>query len=385
MNELATVGSTVIYQPPTATFTNSLEAEFLSYIDRKPTIEKGYKACLKQFARWRYENGIGAITRDTIKLYRDYLANSGLATGTQAQYLRAVKQLCKWAVAEGHIPADISDNIHGAKVNTGIYRKDAFQLKDVPVISATIDRSNEQGKRLYAMFLLVFVDGLRTIEIHRANVGDLKTIGGNMFLYIQGKGHDEKDAPKAITPEVQGALKDYLSSRTDHYTSKSPLFVGTSNKGRPGTRLYKTVTDPVTGAKEKVLDRISDGRISTTTISTMFKECFVNAGYDSDRLTAHSGRHTAATTALNDCGATLYEAQQLMGHASPSTTEIYIHAKDQLGIEMKYRQAIYDSYFKEAPAAHILPELEAELMTLTADQQREILAQIKAQKGDRTA
>ena len=54
-------------------------------------------------------------------------------------------------------------------------------------------RSTEQGKRLYAMYLLAVNAGLRTIEISRANIKDLETKGGKTWLYIWGKGHSEAD------------------------------------------------------------------------------------------------------------------------------------------------------------------------------------------------
>ena len=331
-------------------FTSDLFSRFIDYTDRKDSTIKGYLTCIRQFMKWLNENQISQPQREDIKAYRTYLANSGLATGTQQQYLRAVKHFFKWTAAEGFYP-NVADNIHGAKTKTDIHRRDAFQLEDVPKIAGTIDRSTENGKRLFVMFHLVFVDGLRTIEIHRANVEDVKTIGGKTFLYIQGKGHDEKDTPKYLTPEVKEALDDYLASRSDKYTPKSPLFVSTSNRSK-------------------------GGRIATTTISTMFKECFVAAGFDSNRLTAHSGRHTTATTALNEAGADIYVVKELMGHSDVATTGIYVHTTKQLENEVKYRQAIYDSYFSGVTLTPILPELEAAIKRLSVDQQRALLATI---------
>lgn len=364
-------------------FSKSLFDRFIDYTDRKNTTIKGYVTCIRQFGKWLEQNDIRQPQRDDIKAYRDYLTGSGLATGTQVNYLRAVKHFFKWTAAEGLYP-NVADNIHGAETKRGIHRKDAFDPCDVLEIASTICRNDEQGKRLYAMFLLNFVDGLRTIELHRADVGDIKTIKGDLYIYIQGKGHDEKDTPKYLPPETSEAIKDYLQSRSDKLTPKSPLFVSTSNRGKPGAfKEYETDKDgniiyDKNGKPKKIL---SDGRIATTTISTMFKDCFVNAGYDSDRLTAHSGRHTAAETALYNCGADIYETQQLMGHTDPATTEIYVTKKKQLDVEKKYRQAIYNAYFHGTQLTQIMPELEAEIMSMSAEEQRALLAQIRAQKG----
>ena len=292
---------------------------FIDYIDRKDSTVKGYITCLRQYAKWLNDNGIrlDETTREDVKAYRDYLASSGLAVGTQQQYLRAVKQLYKWAATE-NLYTNIADNVHGAKVRHDSHKKDALGREDVAKIAETIDRSDEQGKRLYAMYLLCITCGLRTIEINRANVEDLKTVGGKTYLYIQGKGHDDKDAPVLIIPEVKEAINDYFRSRSEKVTPKSPLFTSTSNRSK-------------------------GGRIATTTISTILKTLLVNAGYDSDRLTAHSLRHTSGTGAYMATG-NIYLAQKHQRHADPATTEIYIHAEER--DSRTTEQQVYNYYFR---------------------------------------
>jgi len=377
---LATIPQRIDYlhaMPVKAVFSLSLFDSFIDYTDRKETTIKGYCNCIKQFRKWLDANNIRQPERNHIKAYRDYLAGSNLSTGTQAQYLRAVKHFFKWTEAEGLYP-NVSDNIHGAKVKNDCHKKDALPRNSVEPIAKKIDRSNEAGCRLYAIYLLCVKCGLRTIEINRADVGDIKVIDGDHYLYVQPKGHDDKDSPKYLFLEAKEAIDDYLAARTDKYTSKSPLFVSTSNKGKPGAKLYKKELDDA-GNEIKVLDRISDGRIATTTISTMLKELLIKCGFDSDRITAHSLRATAATTAF-EAGLTLFEVQQLMGHCDPATTEIYIKDQNQLSIEKKGRTAI-DKYLKGELHNDILPELEAELFTMTTEQQKALLAQIRAEKA----
>ena len=336
------------------TFSASLFDSFIDYTDRKDTTIKGYLTCLRRFAAWIEDNSIMQPGREDIKAYRDHLAHSNLAVGTQLQYLRAVKHFFKWTAAEGLYP-NIADNIHGAKVRHDVHKKDALQREDVARIAETIDRTTENGKRTYAMYLLCVICGLRTIEIHRADVGDIKTVGGTTYLYLQGKGQDDKDAPVLLIKEVYEAITDYLATRTEKVTPKSPLFTSTSNRSK-------------------------GGRIATTTISTMLKDMLVKAGYDSDRLTAHSLRHTSGTGA-HKAGIDLYGVQHLMRHCDPATSEIYIHDDDHKAAEEKGRQGIYNYYFKGATYNSIMPELEAEIMTMSAEEQAALLAQIRAQKG----
>lgn len=297
-------------------FTGDLFVRFIEYTDRKDTTIKGYLTCIRQFANWLQDMGIQQPCREDVKAYRKHLEGSGLAVSTQQQYLRAVKHFFKWTAAEGLYP-NIADNIHGAKIRHDTHKKDALGRADVPAIAETINREDEQGKRLYAMYLLCITCGLRTVEIHRADVGDMKTVGGRTYLYIQGKGHDDKDAPVLLIPEVKAAIADYLQNRTAPATAKSPLFTSTSNRSK-------------------------GGRIAVTTISTMLKGLLVNAGYDSDRLTAHSLRHTSGTGAYKATG-NIYLAQKHQRHVDPSTTEIYVHAEERADRDTE--QQVYDYYF----------------------------------------
>lgn len=336
------------------TFNKALFERFIDYTDRKDTTVKGYVTCIRQFVKWLDLNDITQPEREDIKAYRDYLTSSDLATGTQAQYLRAVKHFFKWTAAEGLYP-NVADNIHGKKIRRDIHKKDALQRDDVPRVISAIDRSDENGKRLFAIVLLMIVNGLRCCEITRANCCDIKIIGNTAYLYLQGKGHDDKDAPVLLIPEVKAAIDEYLQIRSTKVTPKSPLFTSTSNRNK-------------------------GGRIATTTLSTTLKNLLISAGYDSDALTAHSLRHTSGTGA-HKAGLDLYSVQHLMRHCDPATSEIYIHDDEHEKAEEKGRKAIYNYYFTGAELHPIIPELEAEIMTMTAEEQAALLAQIRAQKG----
>ena len=78
--------------------------------------------------------------------------------------------------------------------------------------------------------------------------------------------------------------------------------------------------------------------MTTRSISRAAKEYMVEIGLDDERHTAHSLRHTAATLNLLN-GATLEETQQLLGHASITTTQIYAHALERANNNSEYRIA----------------------------------------------
>lgn len=339
---------------PVPTFDKALLDRFIDYTDRKPTTIKGYITCVKQFYKWMHANGIETPTREIIKAYRDYLTTTDLKAGTQAQYLRAVRHFCAWIASETGCP-NIAENIHGAKVRHDIHKRDTVPAEAVSEIAATIDTATEDGKRALAMYLLCVVNGTRCIELSRLNCEDIKKMGGITYIYLYGKGHDEADQRQVLIEPVERAITDYLNSRTEPVKAKSPLFTSTSNRNK-------------------------GGRISEKAISTMLKRVLQGAGYDSDRLTAHSLRHACGTGA-HKAGIDLYGVQHLMRHVDPATSEIYIHDDDDTAAELTGRAAIYDYYFSGKTIQPVMPELQAAVSTLTQDEQAAVLAYIEAMRG----
>jgi len=310
-------------------FRPSLINEFLAYIDRPGRTEHTYLTNLKQFAAWLCFKEIRQPVRNDIVNYREWLSSEHEAIkldastpagwrfrldpaghplrvickpNTIAQYLRSVCQFFRWTASAGLYP-DIAAGIHAPKIRHDTHRKDALQASEVLEIENSIlagAGTEEQRQRLYCMFLLATNAGLRTVELHRANIKDFVTKGGASWLYIWGKGHTEPDQIKALAPEVAQAIRDYLSMRTDSKTGTRPLFTSTGN-------------------------RSGGQRIATTTISTMLKKAMQAAGYDSERLTAHSLRHTAGSNVMEITGDNLFITQTYMRHTDPKTTEIYLH------------------------------------------------------------
>lgn len=297
-------------------FDRSLFQRFIDYTDVKETTVKGYTVCIKSFARWMFNTGVRTPQRSDIMAYKAFLDAQDYTAGTQRQYLRAVKHFFKWTAAEGLFP-NIADNIKGAKVKQDNTKKDPFTEDEIITVINSIDTSAQVGKRDKAMILLAVTCGLRIIEMQRANIGDIAMKNGERVLYIQGKGHDEKDDYKKIVPEVWEALEDYLMTRPKA-GKKDPLFASTSNRSK-------------------------GKRIAEPTFSTMIKQIFRNAGFDSSRLTAHSLRHTSVTMLLKS-GASLQEAQAHARHADPKTTTIYAHNIDKA--EQHPEKQIYDHLFR---------------------------------------
>jgi len=330
-------------------FSTSLFNSFLEYSDVKETTVKGYTVCLKQFFIWMQEQGISNPQREDVKQYKAHLEAQPFTAGTKAQYLRAVKHFFKWTASEGLYP-NIADNIKGAKVRQDNTKKEAFLESDIKAILQGIDRTTEAGKRDYIMILLSVTGGLRIIELQRANVGDIQVIKGQTVLYIQGKGRDEKDEYIKIVPEAEEALKDYLKQR-EPVKKNDPLFTGTGNRAK-------------------------GQRLSEPSISRIIKGVFKAAGFDCDKLTAHSLRHTS-NTLLFKAGADLFTVQRHARHADPKTTEIYIHSVEREGDQSE--QAIYNQIFPESqPKQNTFQKAVNALQGLSNEEQELALAFIES-------
>lgn len=330
-------------------FQQNLFKRFIAYTDVKDITLRGYTVCIRQFINWMNKNSITQPDRESVKLYKRYLDDQNFTAGTKAQYLRAVKHFFKWTASEGLYP-NIADGIKGAKVKADNTKKEAFSEKDIKIILDSIDRTTEAGKRNYCMILLSVTGGLRIIELQRADIQDMQTIRGERVLYIQGKGRDEKDEFVKLPKEVAAALDIYLMSR-GACKKEDPLFSSTGNRAN-GCRL----TEP--------------------SISRIIKNVFKTAGYDCDKLTAHSLRHTS-NTLLFKAGADLYTVQRHARHADPKTTEIYLHAADRENDRSE--QQIYDRIF-EPEKKDVAKEAYSLIQGLSEAEQQKVLSYIKELK-----
>lgn len=302
MNQLRTINETSSQLVTINALNADLYFNFISFLDVKEKTADTYRKALKRLFQYFAENSISQPTRSDLIAFRDELKAVNKAS-TVKTYLTATRLFFRWLEQEG-LYKNIADKIKGAKVEHG-HKKDALtvdQVKDV-IETFTTDSEARTAKRDYAIFCLMVTCGLRTIEVARADIEDLRTLGSKTVLYVQGKGKDEKSEYVIITREVEKAIRSYLAARTDT-TDKAPLFSSTSNNSK-------------------------GKRLTTRTISGIVKERLKLAGLNSSRLTAHSLRHTAVTLSLLG-GSTLQEARQFARHSNIATTEIYAHNLERI-------------------------------------------------------
>ena len=298
MNDLQTVqNNSIVAQIDVGA---ELFDRFINYLDASPKTIDTYTKALRQLFAYFSLNGIRQPQREDIVAFREELKASGHKPTTIQNYITAAKLFFSWTAQEGLYP-NVAEHLKGAKLNRD-HKKDYLTSRQVKEVLEAVERDTIKGLRDYAILSLMVTGGLRTIEVIRADVGDIRTAGESTVLYVQGKGKEEKAEYIKIAPAVEKAIRAYLTARGSKADTE-PLFTSTSNNN-------------------------SGKRLTTRSISGMVKERLVNAGYDSTRLTAHSLRHTAVTLALL-AGQDITEVQQHARHANIATTMIYNHALDR--------------------------------------------------------
>ena len=290
--ELAVTGSQGLTQQRGL---EELNARFIAYLDAKESTVETYSKAMRPFFSYLADNGITRPTRETVIAYRDSI-RARLKPSTVQTYIITLRLFFAWTAQEGLYP-NVAEHIKGAKLDRQ-HKKDALTGSQAKAVLQGIERDTLAGKRDYAILALMTSCGLRTIEVARATISDMRNAGESAALYLQGKGRDEKTEYVKLAEPVEAAIRDYLKAR-GKADSKEALFTSTSNN--------------------------NTGKAMTTrSISGIVKEAMRAAGLDSERLTAHSLRHTAATLNLL-AGGSVQETQQLLRHSNIGTTMIYAH------------------------------------------------------------
>lgn len=302
----AAAGAGVVIQGGGANL-EALIAAFVRDLDVRASSQATYTRQLKQFSRWLDTTGAAArfqsrqLTRLDLIAFRDSLTAAGLSSLTISGYLTATRQFFGWLADHGQYP-DIGQRIRNPKAPQG-HMKDALTGEQVRGVLDRIDTTTLEGLRDYAIVNLLARTGLRVIEIGRATVGDIRQQGGKWVLYIQGKGKDSKSAFVVLTDAAYQPVRAYLTAR-EASSATAPLFTSLSNRNA------------------------AEG-LTTRSLSRIVKQRLQAAGLNSERLTAHSLRHSAATMALA-AGAEITQVQAMLRHSDIRTTQRYAHTLNRL-------------------------------------------------------
>lgn len=290
---------------PSLTNTNdwrSLVAFFVATQDVKESSRDLYTRTLSQYFLWveATKRDLSTMTREDVLEYKDHLQSEGLSALTIGSYIVAVRKFYEFAEAYKLYP-NIAKGVKTPRRKQQFKKQHLTDTKSVDLLSYF----EEKSLRDYAIVNLLLRTGLRTIEVARANVGDVTFKSGKRVLLVWGKGHDEKDDFVVLTEKTWEPIKRYLETSRKGAKSGEPLFVSNSHQN-------------------------SGERLTTRTISGLCKEGLKAIGLDGKEFTAHSLRHTTAVAILTH-GGSLTDAQAVLRHSSPTTTQIYTESiKEEL-------------------------------------------------------
>lgn len=297
---------------------SELLKSFMLSQDVRPSSRALYGRTLKQYFSWINSTGREhkKITRTDIIKYKEDLIERGLSTLSVGSYLTVVRKFYEWTESNKHYP-NVAKGVKTPKRKQS-FRKLPLSPEQASSLLSYFKEREINGHRDYAVINLLLRTGLRTIEVVNANLGDITFKHGKRVLLVQGKGEVEKNNFVILTEKAYGPIKSYLDSRLVSRASE-PLFISISNNSK-------------------------GKRLTTRTISKIVKEGLKAVGLDSKYLTAHSLRHTLAVSILR-AGGSLSDAQGVLRHANPATTQIYTRSIDEeVRIKNAPEELIEDMY-----------------------------------------
>ena len=276
---------------------------------------KTYRNRVHQFLSWCKERELypALITQDNIKEYRKHLVDGEKTSPTIRLSLLAIKHFYTACLAEKLV----KDNpVLGVKaprekreIGSTINYLSLEELQQVfdsvaPTYKIRGDKTAKvQVLRDRILIACMALQGCRSIEMYRANLGDVSESYGQHYLKLDGK---NSIRTAILRPDLAQEIVQYRQARrltSEKFTSQSPLFISLSNR-RYGQRLSRSG-----------IGHIVDGYLQACNLKHTELE---------RSLSPHSLRHTAGTLSLQN-GSSLREVQDFLGHSDPKTTAIYTH------------------------------------------------------------
>ena len=233
---------------------------------------------IEQFMQWLYEQEIAGNGDET----HHYEKSS------QARILSGIRSFYNFLLVTDAIQALPTEFIEAPKA--GHHLPDVLTTDEIDSIIATIDSSTKKGCRDRAMLETLYSCGLRVSELTALHISDL--FFGEGYIRVMGKGNKQRLVP--ISASARNRISEYLDYRRKDNINSDILFL--NNRGKALTRVM---------------------------LFTIIRQAAERAGIDK-QISPHTFRHSFATHLLNG-GASVRQVQEMLGHESITTTEIYTH------------------------------------------------------------
>jgi len=239
-----------------------------------------------------------SISTKDIRAFITTLNEQGISSRSQARIISGIKSFYKFLIIEDYITHDPTMLIENPKI--GLKLPDVLSVDEIDLIISSIDLSKKHGQRNKAIIETLYSCGLRVTELINLKISNIRFKEG--YIRIIGKGDKER-----LTPIGSNAIKYillYINEIRVHQKIKknNEDFVFLNNRG---------------------------SKLSRVMIFTLIKKIIEKVGIKK-KVSPHTFRHSFATH-LIEGGADLRAVQEMLGHESITTTEIYTHLdKDYL-------------------------------------------------------
>lgn len=232
------------------------------------------------------------IKLETLREFLRWITELGMTPTSQARILSGIKAFYKYLLLEDLIKTSPADLLEAPK--TARKLPDVLDTGEIDRMIAKIDLSKPEGMRNKAILETMFSCGLRVSETVNLNISDISY--ADEFVRVIGKGDKERLVP--IGRVALDAIRWYVEHVRVHINVKA-------------------------GSNDIVFLNNRGNRLSRVMIFYIIKELASRAGINK-KISPHTFRHSFAT-ALVEAGADLRAVQQMLGHESITTTEIYTH------------------------------------------------------------
>jgi integrase/recombinase XerC len=278
-----------------------IEPYLATLADRRvsPHTRRAYGGDLAQLAEFLAERGVvdvAAVSRRDIRAFLADQVDGGASQATVQRRSAAARGFWAWAVGQGLAPADPTAGLRSVKVRRALpdtlSQAEAASLMDA-ASAASADDATAVGVRDVAILEVLYAGGLRVAELCGLDIGGLDLDRG--VLRVLGKGDKERTVP--IGRPAERALETWLGRRGELVTpvSGQAVFLGARGGARIDQRVVRRLVHRHLGAVDGAPD-----------------------------LGPHGLRHAMATHLLEG-GADLRTVQEVLGHSSVATTQIYTH------------------------------------------------------------
>lgn len=261
---------------------------------------KTYRNSIRQMLKFFAANKITAPTTADVDAFINTLRANKKSPATIRLYSTTTKLFFAYLDKQG-IYRDVVAEMTPLKLRKiSTHNKKSLSDAQAKKLLAVVKGSGLIALRDKAVIALALTCGLRTCEISRANVGDFQEADGYWTLNVIGKGHVTADATVKVASPVAELIQAYLDKR-GNVADDEPLFVSTSHN----------VTK-------------YGNRYSEQSVGKMIKRYMKSVGINDKKITAHSTRHYAATTAIK-AGVDLREVSAMLRHSNVVITSVYLH------------------------------------------------------------